>query len=517
MFSIVNMLSSKNTSIKVSYKDKAVYFIISSVVSTKGRTKEDVDLDLQFTTLNAYLDYKGDAFKEALFNVIQKSYDIVESYMTMPIELFPYQAIDSIIDMLDFDDILYFVKHVYKLPPPKHLQDVFEEKIERDARGSRDQTYLKDDYLELATLAIIVKATVGPICLYGKLKETQIRQEIKEYALFHFYRNNEKIYNYPPMVKLKKFIEKLIEQSDNGNFEEKKRTLEKGIATEETSVYLLGIVTIQKLATAILERDNEVKNTVTNIYNFVNSRLKATNSITKTIRDKEPMADIDSATGDKESFAESLRVYGDLSPGMAIEMDWAVDTVDKIMNQLPDNFKSVISQEVLKDAIVFTREFRTESIERCNIDFLSFIFKCIMDPRSMEYVRLDSIINLKAVGFAYLWGLGFKNLAVLLVSTSVPTVYDTVAINATMNKPRLSKDLKEQLDQLFPYRRNINDDTSENVAEKTVSELVKEYEAKNWRTLAYDKYVGDSAIVPPDLKVELVSFIIANEKMTYGG
>lgn len=517
MFSFVNLLQTKDTAIRVSYKENHVDFIVSSVIAAKGKPK--LEIDNQFTILNAYLDYKGDAFKESLFKLMVVSRNEVMSFLDVEgVSMLPHKAIKEIVDLMDFKDIFYYVKNIYKLPPPKHLQTVFEEKIEKDARGSRDQTYLKDDYLELATLILIIKATIGPICLYGKLKEKQIKPEFREYILFYLYRDNPVIFNYPPMVKLLKFAEKLIEQSDNGAFEERKRVLDKGLPVEETSVYLLSIVVIQKLATATLVDDDENKNIINKIYNYVNSKLKATNSTSKTIRDKEPMSDADSASGDKESQLESLRVHGDLAPGMAIEMDWAVDTVEKILNQLPINMKSYISNEVLKEAIVFTKGFRTANIEKCNIDMLCFIFKSIMFPKSMEYIRLDSIINLLAVGYAYLYGIGFKDLAVLLVSTSIEDIYGMVTINSTINKPRLSKELKDQLDYLFPYRRVINDGMSENVCEKTISELTKEYESKNWRTLATGVDVDtieNTYVLPQDLKVQLAEFIVKHERITY--
>ena len=127
-----------------------------------------------------------------------------------------------------------------------------------------------------------------------------------------------------------------------------------------------------------------------------------------------------------------------------------------------------------------------------------------MDPRSREYIKLDSIINLLAVGYTYLYGLGFKDLAILLVSTSIEDIFGMVTINTTINKPRLSKELKEKLDALYPYRRQINDGTSENLCEKAISELVKEYESKNMY------------VIPQDLKVQLAEFIIKHEGVVYG-
>lgn len=515
MFSVSNILSGKKASIKVSFKENSVEFPMSSVISTKG--KPAIDTDLQFVLLNAYLDYKGSAYKEQMFNELVKARELVRAREKVAdVNTAPYEAVDNIVNMMDFNDIFDYIKNHFKLQPPKHLKTVFEEQIEKDARGSRDQTYLKDDYLELATLATILKAALGPMCYYGDLKNDVILSTSMDYYLFIMFIQDRKLSTYEPMIKLKKFTEKLIEQSDNGSFEDRKRVLERGISQEDLSIFLLGLITFQKLATATLVDDDENKNIVNRIYNYVNSKLKATNSTSKTIRDKEPMADADSASGDKESMPESLRVYEDLAPGMAIEMDWASNTVEKVLSQLPAQIKDKIDMDALNDAKEFTKGFEHIAIAKSNIDFLCYIFKSIMDPRSIEYIKLESIINLIAVGFGYLWGSGFKNLAILLVSAIEETPDGIESINPTINKPRVPKELKEQLDELWPYKKVINKESSVNVAEKAISELCKEYESSNWYTLAPAKYSEGYFIIAPDIKIQFLEFIIANERLIYG-
>ena len=518
MFSIINLTTSKDASINVSFKEKHLEFVISSVIAAKGKPK--LDGDLQFVLLNAYLDYKGSAFKENLFNQLEISYNIMqETRFTPGTDRIPYDGVDNIIDIFDFEDVFNYIKNHYKLEPPKHLKVEFEEQIEKDARGSRDQTYLKDDYLELATLVTIIKATLGPICLYGHIKKDDVARVTKEYYLFSFYRNNEKLNSYAPMIKLIRFTEKLIEQSDNGAFEDRKRVLELGISLEDLPMYLLSLAIFQKLAISTLIDDDENKNIVNRIYNYINSKLKSTNSTSKTIRDKEPMTDTDSATADKESVPESLRVYEDLAPGMTEEMNWAVNSVEKILSQLPKNFRDRIDMKALEDAKVFTKSLQDIPIARPNVIFLSYIFKCILDPRSLDYIRLDGIINLTIVGFAYLWGSGFKNLALLLVSIVLEQGDDLVLINPTINKPRVSKELKEAIDALYPYRKvlNVNRDATENASEKAITELCKDYETCIWKTLAPMSYSDGYVLVAPDIKIQFLEFLLHNERMVYGG
>lgn len=516
MFSVHSVLTGKTTVIKVSYKDNVIEFTVSPILALKDKPGEE--LSSQFLILNAYLDHKGDNFKQGLFNIMSRSYDIVLNTLDISgIDPLPYDSITGIIDYLDINDIYNFVKNVYRVVPPSNLQDSFDELIEKDAKGSRDQTYTKDDYLHLVALIQIIKVTIGPLCFYGSIKQSELVPAIKEYILYHIYKDNDKLMSYPPMIKIGKFVEQIIKQCDEGVDGDRIKVIDKAIPLEEYPIYMASILIIQKLSIATIVDDNEKMSVVNIAYNYIKSKLNSSSNTAKTIRDKEPMSDIDSANGDKESIAESLRIHGELAPGMAIEMDWAINTIDKVLHQLPSSIKDCIQPEVLQDAIRFSKEFKTYRIGRCNIDLLAFIFKSILDPRSLDYIKLDSMINLIAVGFSYLWGIGYKHIAVLLMSRQKELADDVMSYSSTINKQRVSKELKEQLDKFFPYKKVVNKDTTENVCEKAIGNLAKEYESYDWKTLVDEKYQLEGPIVPIDLKLQLLEFIITNERITYDG
>jgi hypothetical protein len=201
-------------------------------------------------------------------------------------------------------------------------------------------------------------------------------------------------------------------------------------------------------------------------------------------------------------------------------MDWAVSTIERILTQMPELDKSYIDQQVLMDAMQFTKVFENGNIDQSQIDILAVIFKNVIDPRSLSYIKLNSIINLLSVGFAYLWGIGSKNLALLLVSQVDQKPTDVMYINTTVNKSRIPQETKEKLNELFPYKRVINETTTANVAEETINELANQMFDKRWISSFPDRYLEDvipdknkASILPANLKIQLAEFIIENERI----
>ena len=527
MFSIGNIYTKEETIIKVSHGGEEVEFVISSIISK--RNKQELDDPRQFLLLNAYLDYKGDQFKAELFQRYLKSSEVIFSYLqrtgiytsdgTKPGWSLPTEIVNPIFDMFDLMDLYNFVKNVYRLQPPSILADVFDEMIERDGRGTRVQTYIKDDYLELASLVLMIKAVIGPIGQFAYTKSGAIGSQHKEYILFQFFKY-EKFFNSPPMVKLLGLIDKSVNLPTNDDTVDAKRVIEEQLPREEIPIYVASIVVLQKLPVVCIVDDNSDKNIITKIYNYVNNKMKAPGDAAKTIRDKTNLADNESTTGDKESMVESLRVVADISEGNIIEMDWSISTIEKILYQFPKVYRDIIDEKAMKDAITFTKVFANANISRQQVNILGFIFKDVIDPRALEYVSIDSIINLLAIGFGYMWGLGFKTLALLLVSQQDVSRELSLSINLTANRSRIPKEMKDELDRLYPYKRVKNEEVHENLVEETITAMTNALFDMKWIHTATDNYItevhGDrnpSKILPTDLKIQLAKFIIEHERL----
>lgn len=519
MFKIENLSSKALLSVIVSHNNVELEFIIGSVISK--RNKDELEGDVQFRLLNAYLDYKGPDFKDELMSkYIEADEIILKSLTNKYIHPLPYGIVHPILDMFDMLDVFNYIKNIYRIVPPSILSDSFDPIEEKDHRKTRVQTYIKDDYLELAAFAMIVKSGMITVCHFGHVKNNEINSNHMEYNLFHFFRAH-RIFETAPMVKLLGLVDKVVNVPTNGADISSIRVLEKMVPKSEMPVYILAIVVLQRVSIATIVDDVADKNLVLKIYNYINNKLKDTGEVSKSIRDKKPLMDGDgSGSGDKESIIESFRKLTNLTKGDEVEMDWVISSVEMILKQMPAVNKQYIDEIVLKDAIHFTKEFRNGNLTRAHIDIISIIFKNVIDPRCIDYVSLESIMNLIAIGFAYLWGLGFKQLALLLSAQPDNTERIRHTINSSVNRPKMTKEIKEALDFHFPYKRVINDTTSVNLVEEYVNELANEMFKIDWVSNAYTSYLVDvfgaennQELLPADLKMQLAEFIIKNEEL----
>ncbi len=95
-----------------------------------------------------------------------------------------------------------------------------------------------------------------------------------------------------------------------------------------------------------------------------------------------------------------------------------------------------------------------------------------------------------------------------------------MSINTTVNRNRIPKETKEILQELFPYNRRINKDTTANTVEDAINEISNNLYTKRWIPIVPDKYIeegipngGRMNILPSDLKVKLANVIIDNERL----
>lgn len=203
---------------------------------------------------------------------------------------------------------------------------------------------------------------------------------------------------------------------------------------------------------------------------------------------------------------------------IGVEMDDAVSSIDDIIYAMPENMKKYINPVTLNDSVNFTKRFFNSNIDSGHINLLGIIFKSVIDPRSLQFISLESTINLLAVGFTYLWGMGHKSLALLLASQPADNISDVHSFNSTSNFTRVPQELKDKLTELYPYQRPQNDKTNVNLVEEWISLYTTNLNKKIWVPIPDEHYIkevlGDnnySLIIPSDIKVKLAEFIIQHE------
>lgn len=518
----------KNTLCVEIFKDvKAdpIKFNISNIVNVKN--KESLANNEQFKYLNNYLVYKGKEFNNNLYEKYKEVLSDIEQtlfnnnrYYTLPTNI-----TDKILDQLDYEDILHFLKNVERLQPPSNLKEEFDMSIEEDGKGTRIQTYLQSDYLELAAILIICQFILPVLGEYYFNNESKLGKANRNYTLFNLIKGHD-IFNKPAIDKLQAWIDVLIRQHTKDDMVYNIRVLESQLPTSEIPVLILGSILIEKLSVYVLGNDNKDKNMINTIYNYIFSKLRSPYG-NDGLKDKTMLTDKDSLNGDKESIIESTRITATLNTATPTELIWSIDSIDKIIYQLPPHIRDMIDREKAYIVLDNITKSLSNNIVKPQIIMLGFIFKCIIDSRSLYHVDIKCLLNLIAVAFVYLDKIGFLNLALILAA-----YYDVnededmeFKMNTTVNISRIPKEVKQELYDLFPYERQINKTKTENLAEAAISNLSSDiYRYRVINTIRFDVLEAISTeqsirdidlnnLLMQDIKLIYSEFVIKHEKL----
>jgi len=521
MFTLVNTYARRPLEIQVTSPDGSEPISLSLSGLISKRNKEELDPENQCTLLNSYVDYQGESYKIALYKrILDAVYKIEESCYTKGLSNPPTPYIMAVLDMFDMADIENYITNIYRLPPPPNLKPSFDSQIEADGLGTRVQTFIHKDYMELASLTLPIKVITGLLNMYAIRKAGCMAQGQKEYILYELIANHP-IMGYPATNKLRDWAAALINANLGTKDAAAVTVIEKHIPFDELPNYMLAIVLLQKLSIAPIITDTRERSIVNRIYNYMFNKIRGSSPSGSRITDKAPSTDPDSGGSDKESIFEAYRMVTDLTMGIEEEFNWYVSNMGYLIRDMsfiiPEtNFNMALLEEFLESASCF----KTIPVSDPQIFLIGYMFKKILDPRAIDHLDINSVINMLALGATIAWERGHKNIAVLLCSKAIPNNDDDLEINATPNV-RWSVPLKNRLKELYPYEKQLNPHKTESVIEDSITEITSQVFRRRWIPNAPENCIAEiwgtkaPRLLDPGFKDMLAKYIIDIEECTY--
>lgn len=512
--------------------DKGLEFIIGNILPRK--TDEDLKSSKQFILLTKYLDYKGPEFQDKLYALYQESYNDLQNMAgEEPDQFKNYVIIHRLLDIFDYEDIVKFLKDVYKLKVPDVISPDFDMQTQQDEEGTREQTYTRPDYIELVGLVVIIKATfmvAGHMTYVCEDKCPDMNRFIK--ILYKIYYRHDVIGNIPPMIKLIQFTEKLFYNPKYNEKDLLSMVIKRGMSDEEIIESLVSQIIFHKLTVSSIVEDNEEVYIVNIMFKFVTNKLKSqSNKGQGTITEKSQML-VSEERNDRESIFENYIMQTDVTTGDISKVNWCTSTMDIIIPQLHPYHQQLIKQGItLKTGEHYTVEKIREYIS-CygyyaypdqSIILLHPIFKGMLDQRLFDYVESNNMLNFLALAVPYVWNLGFPKLALLMTSVPFQSEEKMLTINMSSGRTRIPQNILDELHKLFPlYRLNKKDGDKEYVIRKDIEMFTNSFYNNSWKTtlpkeMVVDVFGTNMEIipVPDDLRIIMSTFLIENEKYGY--
>lgn len=504
-----------------------ISFPVSSFISK--RNKDDLGMGSQYDLVNSFLNYKGIEFKRDLYRRYEEAeISIVADITRKELYPLPSNVSDKVLEKFNFTELKDWLKNIYKYKAPTTLKDTFEEYQEAVLGFTKEQTYIKDEYLDLATFITILKTVLPTIAFYAELREDDLANNQREMILFNFILRSKNLSNSPAILKLQGMISKILSSPTNTSANDDVRVLEKLISKEQMNMYLLSCVVVDRLFTANVTLDTDDKHIVNKIFGYVNMKLKPNGDVGKTIRDKEGFSSIDASDGtgnDKESIVESHKIVSADTSGSDVEYNHFMRDPTVVMMQLPisidipmDN-KVIVDNKLLLDCMLASKSIVPGMIDDLHFIVMGIVYKKLINPNILRTLEFPIITNMMGISAAYLISLGYHSLGFMMLSKANKNTGDEVfSLSLTANRARLSQELKDRIKQYFPKERDINADTKINVVEEAINEIGNEIQSKKWICLLNRSWLDKLEVIngnfiPSDIKIILSEFLIKHEEI----
>ncbi len=365
--------------------------------------------------------------------------------------------------------LVYHIEEIYRCLPmnamrrwlltigniyiPSDTQDI----ITQDSRyNKRGQTYLKSDYINLATVAMALQAMIP---IWGEFIDQCTDQELyKENSVVGLVYRCE-LTNWPlnevdstgeaiPTVwdKLDDYIRYRVEDEAN--------TLPRqwaGQSATDVRQLLHSKVLVRRL-TIIPLNDHSSHSIVSNIFSYVRTNVSpAERSTADRVTKKQPEGGANMDDENKTSFIESHKTTGRISPG-----DITMYNLEaKDYELLAETVDPTICKEKLRQCISCIDHVAQIEIRPHQILLAQWVMAKAFPARAFHHISKLPVNYLLATAQALLWHWGFKDAAIVLQVE--PVMYgehgSTTQLTQARQGSRIANRFRPQLDELFPHMK----------------------------------------------------------------
>lgn len=437
------------TGIAVSHKGKTIEW--SSRAYSKVKLEDPNRVFLEF---NDFLTTVDEATHDKLFTC----YESIKGLFDMgfdPSHITPslVHHINEIYKNLPLNKMRRWLLTMGNLHIPADIQDT----ITAESRyNKREQTYLKNDYINLSTVALGLRAVLP---IWGEYMDQGTDQDLyKENDVVGLVSHTE-LANWPVLEKdqigddVDTVFEKL-ESYIRFCVEEEHITLGRlwsGMSTVNIRVLLQSKVLVRRL-TIVPLNDPTSYSIVSNIFRYVNSNLNPTErSTADRVNDKRP----ERSGGDDEdntSFIESHKTKGRVSPGDIVAYN--LDAMDYEL--LAEEVDPTICKTKLAACINCIDGIANAEIRPHQILLAQWVMAKAFPSRAFYHVDKLPVNYLLATSQALLWHWGHLDSAIFL---QVEPLYhgdhqSSNQLGQLRVGSRIATKYRPLLDELFPHMRH---------------------------------------------------------------
>lgn len=423
----------KSLDLKADFNGQTLSLRLKPLLEVKNNAKDAT----QFQLVNQYLHSRPEELSAKIFEqyslledrVFETGGDISSKYVTV--------FVNGMLNLLDTDDIKNWLKNESKLIIPPRIAEVYKEEQVYGTGGSRDQTYIRDEYLDLVVMIMVSKLILPQLAAMSRLVIDRVAKNYRYLEIFKILKKHP-IYKHPAIDKLYRYMNKIKESQLGDVTKQQSRIIETEVHTELLTEYLVADIFVSKLATLSVVNDTNESNAVSILYRAAGNNLKLKSSVKETIRPKTAGKSIED---EDESYLDSYRLKSPLSIGQILEADTYIENLQQLCVNMG---VEVPDQKVLQGIVKAFQNNKVIHNDSGLRTIIKWVTAKIMDPR----LNSSDIINMAAVTFLWLYQRGHFMLAYILTGT-----YPHEPIVSSRTSSVLTEEMRVKLLEIAPNNR----------------------------------------------------------------
>lgn len=406
----------------------------------------------------------------AIYKRIKDVFDSVWNTTELTKEL--YVLVKDLYDLNDIADIRHWIDFHSTLALPDGLKDSFKESHETP--GTRERTYLKEDYKWLVALSVALRAMIpiwGEFIARTKKEAGTVFKEYYAFKLLAF----SNISKCEPMERLRIYVEHSL-PSDKS----KSAAILGGLSSEDFPTWILALVTIRRLSIGDVRGIDPKSSLVTFIYKFIGQKAQGhDNSFIGMV--KEKITEGQGQDGENNlSKLEGYKVKQEIPAGDIAIISHYLNNVHELARKICPN----ISIELVDMSIANMQSLNIEQIWKPQIILTQWVLKAAIPPRGL--LLINKTLSLKAMGVAQAILIHKEHFELAgLLSAIEQDNDDELSMGGSDSRARITKDQIAQLDVLYPFSRKPIGKQKVlkliNPAVDAIDSMAVLFSAKDWR------------------------------------
>lgn len=474
---------------------------------TKGlEVTDDPTKDSIFREINAFFATLPVARQQKIWEAYAEIHALFEqNYEMIALQKHLQLAVAKIYAEIPYQELYEWAEASPLIHIPMNL------KAEYGENDPVDMTYLRQDYFDLAVLAIAARPMVPIWGEYIPRIKGDVDNTFKEYvAVKLLYKTY--IQQCPPYHRLLRYIEASIRHRA------KEATLFSamlaGLSSSNMPEWLLANTLVRRTSMVPISNTNDGPNLITDVYGYVDNTLKSPGHRRFSGPVSPKRIKKDDKSEQQESLAESYKIKQEVPDG-DIQM---ANFYANHPQFLAENLEPGLDPNKLTECLETIGAVETQDIHLFQKTLTQWVLAPAISMRFIPLINKPALMNAMAVAQALLWHWGFPDLAALLTARELRQEDEFVPMDG--GRLKIPNELMNQLQEIYPNPYSVKD---KQVTPRLANPGVKAIDAaftlistSDWMLTAPKSLQNAAAkvqgsrkmYVPTDIKVQLAQLLI---------